>query len=97
MAASRLSILKTKRGEAPFKRQTTNDEMEPMKIKEIYDLLNEISPFELQESWDNSGLLVGGFDQSVKQIVLSVDIDEALIETYEEGTLFVLHLSLIHI
>ncbi len=66
-----------------------------MTIKEIYDLLNEISPFELQESWDNSGLLVGDFDQSVKQIVLSVDIDEALIETYEEGTLFVLHHPLI--
>ena len=72
-----------------------NDEKELMQIQEIYDLLNEISPFELQESWDNSGLLVGSFDQDVRQIVLSVDIDDELIETSEEGTLFVLHHPLI--
>jgi putative NIF3 family GTP cyclohydrolase 1 type 2 len=32
-----------------------------MKISEIYKFLDELSPFELQESWDNSGLLIGDF------------------------------------
>ena len=39
-----------------------------MRVKDIYDFLNELSPFELQEKWDNSGLLVGSYDDEVKQV-----------------------------
>ena len=62
-----------------------------MKISEIYHFLNELSPFELQESWDNSGLLVGDFSQEISQIALSIDVDEALIDSLEENTLLITH------
>ncbi|PHQ56872.1 MAG: Nif3-like dinuclear metal center hexameric protein, partial [Sulfurimonas sp.] len=50
-----------------------------MKISQIYKFLNEISPFELQEKWDNSGLLIGSFNEEISQIALSIDVDEKLI------------------
>ncbi|MBA3025178.1 MAG: Nif3-like dinuclear metal center hexameric protein [Sulfurimonas sp.] len=62
-----------------------------MKISEIYKQLNELSPFELQESWDNSGLLLGDFSQEVKRVVLSIDVDEVLIESIENDTLLITH------
>lgn len=62
-----------------------------MTIGAIYRFLDELSPFEMQESWDNSGLLLGDFTLEVKQVVLSIDIDEALIDTLEEDTLVVTH------
>jgi len=62
-----------------------------MKIAQIYDFLNELSPFELQEKWDNSGLLLGDFNQDIKKIVLSIDVDEALIDEIEEDTLLITH------
>jgi len=62
-----------------------------MKILEIYKFLDELSPFELQESWDNSGLLLGDFDQDIKKIVLSIDVDEALIDSIDNDTLLITH------
>jgi dinuclear metal center YbgI/SA1388 family protein len=62
-----------------------------MKISEIYDFLDKLSPFEIQESWDNSGLLVGDFSQEIEQIALSIDVDEALIDSLEENTLLITH------
>ncbi len=62
-----------------------------MKILEIYELLNELSPFELQESWDNSGLLVGDFKEDITTVALSIDVDEELIDSLEEGTLLITH------
>ena len=66
-----------------------------MNIQEIYNHLNEISPFELQEKWDNSGLQVGDFSQEIKRVVLSIDIDEKLIDSLEENTLLITHHPLI--
>lgn len=62
-----------------------------MKISEIYEFLDTLSPFELQEEWDNSGLLIGDFSQDVKKIVLSVDVDEGLIDSLEDNTLLITH------
>ncbi len=62
-----------------------------MTIGEIYAQLDNLSPFELQESWDNSGLLVGDFSQEVSQIVLSIDLDEELVAQLEPNTLVVTH------
>jgi len=62
-----------------------------MSVKELYELLNKISPFDLQESWDNSGLLVGDWNHEVKQVVLSIDIDEELLESIDENTLIITH------
>ena len=66
-----------------------------MKIKDIYIFLDELSPFELQETWDNSGLLIGDFSQDITKIVLSIDVDEDLIDTIEEDTLLITHHPLI--
>jgi len=66
-----------------------------MKILEIYELLNELSPFELQESWDNSGLLVGDFKEDITTVALSIDVDEELVDSLEEGTLLITHHPLI--
>lgn len=62
-----------------------------MKIAEIYKFLNELSPFEIQESWDNSGLLIGKMSDEVSKIALSIDVDEDLIDLLEEGTLLITH------
>lgn len=62
-----------------------------MQISEIYSFLDELSPFELQESWDNSGLLVGGMQTEVEQIALSIDVDEELIDMLDENTLLITH------
>lgn len=62
-----------------------------MKISEIYKYLDDISPFELQDNWDNSGLLVGSFDDEVQSVALSIDIDEELIDSLEENTLLITH------
>ncbi len=66
-----------------------------MLLKEVYAYLNKISPFELQEKWDNSGLIVGDMQREVSQIVISLDIDLDMIEDAKEGTLFVVHHPLI--
>ncbi len=62
-----------------------------MKISKIYEFLNELSPFELQEPWDNSGLLLGDFNQDVTKIVLSIDVDESLIDSMPSDTLLITH------
>lgn len=62
-----------------------------MKILDIYKFLDTLSPFELQESWDNSGLLVGDFSIDVTKVVLSIDVDENLIDSLQNNTLLITH------
>ncbi len=66
-----------------------------MNLQEVYDFLDKISPFELQEKWDNSGLIVGEMNREISQIVVSLDIDSDMIEEAGENTLFVVHHPLI--
>ncbi|MFK5881333.1 MAG: Nif3-like dinuclear metal center hexameric protein [Sulfurospirillum sp.] len=66
-----------------------------MQVKQVYDFLDELSPFSLQEEWDNSGLLLGEFDLDVRSIYLSLDIDSKLIEDMEENSLIIAHHPLI--
>jgi dinuclear metal center YbgI/SA1388 family protein len=66
-----------------------------MKISEIYQKLNTISPFELQEKWDNSGLLVGDMNREFKHIALGLDLDHNTLEKAKENTLFIVHHPLI--
>ena len=42
-------------------------------VKDIYNYINQIAPFDSQEEWDNSGLLIGASDKEVKKAVLSLD------------------------
>ena len=66
-----------------------------MTLQEIYNHLDQISPFELQEKWDNSGLIIGDMGREAGDIILSLDIDEEMIENAAEGTLFIVHHPLI--
>ena len=66
-----------------------------MKLKTVYDLLNEISSFFLQEEWDNSGLNVGDFNKEIEKIYISLDLDDKLIEKVEENSLIITHHPLI--
>ncbi|MEN8147221.1 MAG: Nif3-like dinuclear metal center hexameric protein [Campylobacterota bacterium] len=66
-----------------------------MRVEAIYNVLNELSPFEMQASWDNSGLILGSYDLEVTDVVLSIDIDEELLESVEEGSLIITHHPLI--
>lgn len=44
------------------------------KVKDFYGYLNSIAPFETQEDWDNSGILVGDTDAEVKKVAVVLDI-----------------------
>jgi len=66
-----------------------------MKLKEIYQFLDELSPFELQEKWDNSGLLVGSFDDEINNVYISIDLDEEILEEIDENSLIITHHPLI--
>jgi dinuclear metal center YbgI/SA1388 family protein len=62
-----------------------------MKIIDIYNYLDEISPFALQEKWDNSGLLLGDLSEEVERVYLSIDVDEKLLDSIEENSLLITH------
>lgn len=66
-----------------------------MEVREIYDVLNEISPFEFQESWDNSGVIVGSLSDEIDNIYISIDLDLPLVETIKEKSLVITHHPLI--
>ncbi len=55
-------------------------------VIEVYEYLDSIAPFELQESYDNAGLLVGDADAVVTGVLLCLDSTEAIIdEAIEKG------------
>ena len=66
-----------------------------MKILEIYEKLDKLSPFSLQEKWDNSGLLVGEMNREFEHIALGLDLDKESLESAKENTLFIVHHPLI--
>jgi dinuclear metal center YbgI/SA1388 family protein len=62
-----------------------------MTVRDIYTFLDTLSPFSLQESWDNSGLLVGDFTQEISTVIVSIDMDEDLIESLPDNALLITH------
>ena len=51
-----------------------------MTVKDIYDYLNLIAPFDTAEEWDNCGLNIGSLDKNVKKIYISLDVTNAILE-----------------
>jgi dinuclear metal center YbgI/SA1388 family protein len=51
-----------------------------MKVSEIISVLEELAPPSLQESYDNSGLIVGNKDQEVTKVLISLDCIESVVE-----------------
>jgi len=50
-----------------------------MKIIELINILEELSPPQLQESYDNSGLLLGNINDEIKSVLISLDITENVV------------------
>lgn len=46
----------------------------------IYNLINEIAPFDTQEDFDNSGFLIGDPDAEVENILVALDATPAVIQ-----------------
>lgn len=65
-----------------------------MKVSDVYKYLDTISPFNTQEDWDNSGLLVSN-DDTCKKIYLSLDLDLDLLESLQNDSLIITHHPLI--
>lgn len=51
-----------------------------MKVKNIYEYLEELAPVELKMDFDNVGLLVGDADSEIKSCLVALDITEAVID-----------------
>ena len=51
-----------------------------MKVRDVIDYLHTIAPNAYQEAYDNSGLLVGSYDDEVRGALVSLDVTEAVIE-----------------
>ena len=50
-----------------------------MKLRDIYDCLDKIAPFDYQEEWDNSGLLIGDWDKDVSRIMVVLDVTDEVV------------------
>ncbi|WP_425391376.1 Nif3-like dinuclear metal center hexameric protein [Ekhidna sp.] len=51
-----------------------------MRIKDITNYLESWAPSTLQESYDNSGLLLGERDEEINQVLISLDITEEVLD-----------------
>lgn len=62
-------------------------------IKDIYDFLDELAPFALQESYDNSGLIIGNMSRAVTKAVIALDVttDIANDAVLEDAQLIITH------
>jgi len=50
-----------------------------MKVKDIANAIEKIVPLKLAQDWDNVGLLIGNPQQNVKNILLTIDITDAVL------------------
>ena len=62
---------------------------------EIYEFLDNISPFESQESWDNSGILIGKKSAKIKEIFLSLEATIEIAQNLPQDSLLIAHHPLI--
>lgn len=62
-------------------------------VGDIYRCIDAFAPFSTQESWDNSGLLVGDMDHSVRRVCTALDISKQVIDTAvaKDASLIVSH------
>lgn len=65
------------------------------KVKEIYQICDEISPFSLQEKWDNSGLNLGNLEGEFEKIYLCLEVDHTIAQSVEPNSLLLTHHPLI--
>ena len=51
-----------------------------MNVKSICELIEEVAPLSLQESYDNAGLLVGDSQMEINSVLISIDVTEEVLE-----------------
>ena len=57
-----------------------------MKVKEVISVIEDFAPLSIQESWDNSGLVIGSPEQEVHGVLLGFDCTADLVdEAVERG------------
>ena len=66
-----------------------------MTLLEIYNFLDSLSPFEMQEAWDNSGILVGKKSSEIKEIVVALEATKEIAESTPKNALLITHHPLI--
>ena len=49
-------------------------------LNKIVDFLNSFAPFESAEDYDNVGLLVGDKNKKIKKIMITLDVDEKVVD-----------------
>lgn len=50
------------------------------KVYDVYKLIQEKAPFEIQMDFDNAGFLVGRAERAINRVLIALDITEAVIE-----------------
>lgn len=66
-----------------------------MTLAKLYEILNHIAPFDTQESWDNSGLILGDMSRECGKIYASLDITKGLIDELSPNSTLLTHHPLI--
>ena len=57
-----------------------------MKVRDIYRFIDKIAPFSLQESYDNSGLVIGSMESEVQRVLVALDVTKEIAqEAAEKG------------
>ncbi|MDR0983402.1 MAG: Nif3-like dinuclear metal center hexameric protein, partial [Ruminococcus sp.] len=57
-----------------------------MKIKTVYEKIDEIAPFKYTDKFDNTGLLIGDMENEVSFVVLCLDVtNDIILETLKIG------------
>lgn len=55
-------------------------------VKDIYGCIDAVAPFSVQESYDNSGLIISAIDKQVKKVLVALDITrDVAMEAVEIG------------
>ncbi len=58
-----------------------------MIVKNVFDFIDKIAPFNTQMDFDNAGLLVGGMNEKVKKIGVVLDITPDAVEYAKENNI----------
>ena len=49
-------------------------------VKDIYNYINSVAPFDTQAEWDNAGIITGSPEAQVTKAVMSLDVTKAVAE-----------------
>ncbi|TLD87031.1 Nif3-like dinuclear metal center hexameric protein [Helicobacter sp. MIT 05-5294] len=79
----------------PLQDSATKSQKSKHRIAEILSFLDSLSPFELQESWDNSGLILGSPNQEFDKVYLSLEVTCEVLEQMDKDSLLITHHPLI--